>query len=229
MTFLRRLTPAAKMLAMFVVAVVTTSKQSLDTALPILLYLLAVNAIGGVDMGRLARDMLPIVPFFVGLPVGNAIIASLRGGDPVGLAAQVACMLGVLVMLAAMFAYTTSPDDFAYSLALQFRLPFQIAFSVGLAYNFLTYVMIKYRRVHEALRARRLATSPLSSVKYLVPVLVNLMYSIIRRVDNLAIAMEMKRFGSPGRTFRKELRWRRSDSAFLAITLAVSIAVYVSG
>lgn len=227
MGFLYRVTPATKTLVMFIFAIATTTKQDPSVALPVLAYLLAVVALGGVSLKLLVHDILPIAPFLVGLPLGNAIITWIRGGDPLAVAVKVLSMLGVLVLLAAMFAYTTDPDDFAYSLARQFRLPVQFAFSVGLTYSFLTYALLKYRRVIEALRARWLVKSPLDTIRYFVPVLVSVMHAISRRVDNLTIAMEMKGFGREGRTFWREPKAGFEDYALLATSAAVALVARV--
>jgi len=221
--FLYRVTPATKTMVMFVFAIATTTKQDPVVALPILAYLLAVVALGGANVRLLVRDIVPVAPFLVGLPLGNALITWARGGDPIAIAVRVLSMLGVLILLAAMFAYTTDPDDFAYSLACQFRLPVRFAFSVGLTYGFLTFALLKYRRVIEALRARWLVKSPVGTIRFLVPVLVSVMHAISRRVDNLAIAMEMKGFGGAERTFWRRPEMGFEDYAFLATSIAIAL------
>jgi len=221
--FLHRITPAAKLVAILALAVATTSKQEVSVALPALAYLVAVAALGGVDFKRLARDAALVLPFLVGLPLGNALIAHFRGGDALAVGLKALSMLGVLVMMAAVFAYTTSPDEFAYSLARQLKLPQQFALSVGLTYGFLVYALTKYARVLEALKARWLVSSPLGGVKYLVPITVSVIDAVYRRVDNVAIAMEMKGFGSSSRTYWRAPKAGALDYAFVAASVAVAL------
>ena len=59
-----------------------------------------------------------------------------------------------------------------------------------------------------------------------IPVLVPLFVIIFRRAENLAVAMEARGYGGgSGRTKLKPLRWRRSDSAAIALLSALSALI----
>ena len=67
-------------------------------------------------------------------------------------------------------------------------------------------------------------------IKALVPVLIPLFISAFRRADELAMAMECRCYhGGEGRTRLRQLKYRKSDVAFLVCGLAVCVAVGVLG
>ncbi len=226
MRYLYRVTPTTKILVMIIIAIVTTSKQILGVSVPTLAYLILLATLGGVDYKRLIQDIPPLIPFFVGLPLGNYVISRLRGAEHPGLIAlQVLVMLMVLVLLAAMLAYTTNPDDFTRALHKHFHFPYQVAFGIGLAYNILVYMLDKYRRIIEALKSRWVMRSPFDTLRNIIPIIILLLRAVTAKIDALTLAMELKGYGNKKRSIWNEPKMRPQDYILLAVTILIEISI----
>ncbi|MEM1619633.1 MAG: energy-coupling factor transporter transmembrane component T [Fervidicoccaceae archaeon] len=221
-SFLERATPLSKTILAIIIIVPPMMSGSVELALASLLYAAVLSSLGGIDFSKLTRDVAPFSPLLLGVPLGNAVIAWTRGAEPLEAGARAAAMLGVLVMSAAIFAYTTTPDDFAYMLAKHLRLPPAFALGVAMVYGLLVDSLARYHRVLEALRARRIVKSRADVLRNFVPIVANLIYYVTRRSEELSVALEIKGYGNPRRTYAYAPRL-----GLLDLMLVIPAAVYV--
>ena len=210
------MTPVGKLAALMGIAVTTTAARDVHLSALVLLYVVAVDAVGGVPR-RAVRDAAPLTPLLVGLPTTNALVAWLRGGEPLALFAYTLVMLTLLVSLSAMVAYTTNPDDVVYSL---YRVSPTFALMVGLAYNTLFYLLYRARDVVDAYRARGLVRRRTDYLRRLHLVAVSLLRLGALRAEALAFVLEVRGFNSPHRTYWREVRAGKADALFVGATMA---------
>ncbi len=214
--FLLKSTPLGKLAVLMSIAVTTTMIRDVYFSALVLLYVASVDALGGVPR-RALRDVAPLAPLLVGLPTTNALVAWIRGGEPVAVFAYTLTMLVLLLSLSAMVAYTTNPDDVVYSL---YRVSPAFALMAGLAYNTLYYLLYRARDVVDAYRARGLVRGWADYLRRLHLVAVSLLRLGALRAETLAFVLEMRGFNSPHRTYWREVRAGRTDAVFVGATLA---------
>ena len=215
-----RLTPLSKLAVLLAVAVTTTALRDVRLSAMVLLYVVAVDAVGGVPR-RVFRDFAPLTPLLVGLPTTNALLAWLRGGDPMATFTLTLTMFLLLVSLSAMVAYTTNPDDIVYSL---YRVSPIFALMAGLAYNTMFYLFQKSRDVVDAYRARGLVRGWADYLRWLPLIAVSLLRLGAQRAETLAYILEIRGFNSPSRTYWREVRFGPRDVAFVGFTTAYLVA-----
>ncbi|MEM0493992.1 MAG: energy-coupling factor transporter transmembrane component T [Thermofilum sp.] len=131
----------------------------------------------------------------------------------------------VIILYSAFFAGTTDPGQLAASLTLQLRVPY--------VYSFMSFVtlraapivmqdldsMVSFRKVKGYISRR-------SPHRYLVSLVMPLLYLAVRRSTTLAISMEARGFGKyPSRTFMNPTKISTLDKAFAAAYLSALILI----
>lgn len=131
-----------------------------------------------------------------------------------------------LISVFAVFFLTTSPDDFAQSL-IQMGLPYDYALTFTMAMRFVPMLARETQLIIDAQRSRGLELekgSVVQKIKNYVPILIPLIISSFKRAEMIADAMESRAFGATkDRTYLHTLSFRRSDHAFIAISLLLFI------
>lgn len=125
------------------------------------------------------------------------------------------------------FFLTTSPDDVGLVMA-KLRIPYSFTFAFTTAIRFVPILAEEVKEVVDAQRSRGLNIEKggIRKVKNLIPILVPLINSIMRRSVELAEAMEVKCFGaSKNRTYIKELKMNKIDYMVLTVAISLFIAV----
>lgn len=246
-SWLHRLNPMAKFLG--VVVVMAGAMLYFDPFVPAALTagLIAILSLAGrVPWPRLARWLVPALGLGLPLAVFNALYYDVsRLASPtvigrfgpwrltvegawvgLGLGARVACFLAASLF----FIATTDPTDFALSLIQQAHLPYRFGYGVLVSYRFLPLLRAEFETIRAAHRVRgvgeraglRGRTEQLR--RYAIPLLAG----AIRHSERTALAMDSKAFGAgPGRTYRRALRVRPADWAFVLGALAFTLAVVV--
>lgn len=249
---LHRLDPRTKILSATLVMIVLFlipgfTGFGLATASVLALYLL-----GQIPLGYALRSLRPVVILVVLTGVLNTFFAA---GDPTpelfrlgplvatqgGLrtAAFVSLRLILLVAVASLLTYTTSPVELTDGLERLLRplrrlgVPaHELAMMTTIALRFIPTLLEETERILKAQMARGAEFergSVLARARAFVPVLVPLMISAFRRSEELALAMEARCYrGGEGRTRMKELRWQARDLvAGLLVTFASLLFVLV--
>ena len=143
--------------------------------------------------------------------------------------------LMILMMFAVMLPLTTSPLELADGLnellrpLERFRFPAnECAIMIAMALRFIPLLMQETDKIIRAQLSRgaRLDQGNIfQRAKAFLPVLIPLIIIIFRRADDIAVAMEARGYdGGKGRTRRRPLVWRMSDTlALLGTVVGVSL------
>lgn len=138
--------------------------------------------------------------------------------------------LSLLIIFAALLTMTTAPIELTDSLdkllspLKRFRLPVhEFVLMITLALRFLPILIREAERIKNAQLSRgaSLEGSLLQRVKNIVPMILPLFISAIRRAEDLAVAMEARHYvGGEGRTSYRKLAFSGGDYSLLAFSLA---------
>lgn len=248
-SFLHRLSGASKLL--FFVLVSTAAMLSYDTRLLLVIgvFSLILFRISGIRL----RDISFVLVFaliFAGLNVlmvyvfapqyGVDIYGSktvlLQGIGAYNLTSQELFYLVNLALkyvctipLAVIFLMTTHPSQFAASLN-QIGVSYKVAYSVSLTLRYIPDLQEEFATIKMAQEARGLELSKKAKlsqrIKGNLQIVTPLIFSSLERIDSIATAMELRRFGK-----NKKRTWYTyqalSKEDYLVLCLAV-LAVLVS-
>lgn len=132
--------------------------------------------------------------------------------------------LGLMIFAGLIFLACTPVEEFSRGLT-SLGLPFAVSFALSLSFRLAPLFGDTIRAILDAQRARGLKTEGgLGRLKAYVPLLAPVFAGALRRADLLAIALESKGFGRPGR--RGSLYdWRAGLRDGLALALMFAILV----
>jgi len=138
---------------------------------------------------------------------------------------QVALLVVVrlLCVVTAFFIFfqTTLPEDLGNAL-VKMGVPYAFAFILTTAMEFVPVIQRKLRSVIDAQRSRGIPVElSLKGLRHYPALLVPLLVSSFTLADELALAMESRGFGRPGRSFYREYKLGRWDYAALLGGIAV--------
>jgi energy-coupling factor transport system permease protein len=243
-SFLHRLNPTVKLVAIIAVTVAITFVLDVVTPLVFLLVSLFVTVVlGRISMGYVARSMAPFIYFALSFVVINTLFH--RDIGPVtpiltigpltisweGLQLGLSIGLRVLFLISTslMLVATTKPGDLVLSLTQQARLNYKLAYAILAAYRFVPILAAEYDNIRAAgeVRGARARGGMLAGLQNLRREVIPLLAGAIRRSERMAVAMDSRAFGAyPQRTYHKRLAVTRSDWAFLLGVLVVSAAIF---
>jgi len=145
--------------------------------------------------------------------------------------------LGLLIIFAAFLTMTTPPIEITDSLEKlfsplkRFKVPVhEFVLMVTLSLRFLPLLILEADRIKNAQLSRgvSLEGNLLQRIKNIVPMILPLFISAIRRAEDLAVAMEARHYiGGEGRTSFRKLRFRRGDFGMLAFAGLACLGVVV--
>jgi len=146
----------------------------------------------------------------------------------------IALVIGTSILL----SYTTSPIDMTdgieqlLSPLKKIKVPVhEFSMMMSIALRFIPTLIEETDKIMNAQKARGAdfnSGNLIKRAKALIPVLIPLFVSSIRRADDLATAMECRCYrGGEGRTRMKSLKYKTSDYLFLLFMIAVLGAVVV--
>jgi energy-coupling factor transport system permease protein len=242
-SFLHRLNPSIKLLAVVIVTVAITFVFDIVTPL----VFLAASLLLLIIVGRISpRYVLVSIAPFVLVALGFVFLYAIFGPNtgpntivaigPVKVSRE-GVLLGVsvglrvlfLISTSLLFIATTEPGDLVLSLVQQARLNYKLAFAMLVAYRFIPIFAEEYANIRAAARVRGVGTGsgPLDAVRSLRRDAVPLLAGAIRRSERLALAMDSRAFGAfPTRTYRRTLTVKASDWLFLGAVIAGSAAIF---
>lgn len=244
---LHRLDPRTKILAAVGGAVVLFLVPAFAGLALAAAGVVALLVIGRIPLGYALRGLRPLVILIALTAVLNAFFAPDGGREVLRLgpliategglrnAAFVGLRLVVVVALASLLTFTTSPVELTDGLERLLRplrrlgVPaHELAMMMTIALRFIPTLLEETDRIMKAQMARGAdfdSGGLTRRLRALVPLLVPLLVSALRRSEDLALAMEARCYrGGAGRTRMHELRWRAADAVALAI-VAVAAAL----
>jgi len=126
-----------------------------------------------------------------------------------------------------LFFRTTPPEDLGNAL-VKSGLPYEVAFVLSAALQFVPVLSRKAQNIFDAQRARGIPLEPgLPALRHYPALMAPLLIQAFQMADDLAEAMEARGFGRPGRTFLYDYRLRAVDGLALAAGLGLLLAAIV--
>lgn len=194
--------------------------------------------LGVVWLARAGANLVRLRLLLVVLPAGSLVLWTFffRGGVPllaVGpLRASVAgatfglgmaLKLLTFLLLNVALLSTTRVEELTFAFT-RLGLPYRVGFALTLAFRLVPVFVEAGATVLEAQRLRTLGEEPrgaLARLRRAAPVIVPVFMGALRRADRMAVALELRGFGRPGRRSGiLELRVGPGDAAALAVAAA---------
>lgn len=243
---LHRLNPAAKLLALAIVAAGAT--LSFDPYIPSALLLgiwLMTWLLGRVPLRRMLRWSLPILLLPLPLITFTALYADLSDypqphilfhWGPWTLATEglvtglgLGLRVSTFIAISLLFITTTDPTDFAISLIQNLRMPYRFGYGVLVSYRFLPLLRTEFETIRKAHKVRGVGEkaglrSRLDQFRrYAIPLLA----SAIRKSERTALAMDAKAFGAgPERTYYRQMTVHLRDIFFVIGAVGYTLGIY---
>jgi len=238
-TFLHRIDPRVKIIAVLLISVLAFIMSNLPSLLLLLVFIFLLLFLARAKWSKthfalkfVLRLMLLIAvlwPFFdrTGLPVIVSIgplditePAILKGATS---AVRVGCLASVWYIL----MFTTSQRDLVLAL-VRMGLRFDYGLTIGISLRFFPTFISTIESITDAQKARGLTFEQgglLTRSKKYVAVLVPAVVSALKTADSLALALQSRAYGAKvERTYLRELEMRVKDYAALGIAVAILVA-----
>ena len=237
-SFIHKLDPRAKLFSLlFIISAIFPAKSILTLGFWVVLLAVVVR-VSRISWGVVLRASRPVMFLVMFTFIFNLIAASWRGNFAGGVYSAVftASRLMVLMMFAVMLPLTTAPLELADGLDALLspleRIGFpahESAMMIGMALRFIPLLMQETDKIIRAQvsRGARLDQGNIfQRVKAFMPVLIPLFIIIFRRADEIAVAMEARGYeGGKGRTRRRPLVWKMTDSVILCACAVMSLGL----
>lgn len=248
-TLLHRTDPRFKIIILIIFFTAVLAAKSTVSFCAVLCLTLTLLAISRINMRILFKSIKPLIFILVFTAVINLFfvkgetllvhwyfIKIYKEGiiNAVMMVCRLACLVaGTSVLL----SYTTSPLDMTDGLErvlspLKYvKVPVhEFSMMMTIALRFIPTLLEETDKIISAQKARGVSFDTggvMKRVKALIPILIPLFYSAIRRAYELAEAMECRLYrGGEGRTRMKVLHVRASDYIFLLSMLAICVGIF---
>ncbi len=155
---------------------------------------------------------------FMGIP--GATTEGVLYGSAMGLRLVAMLVAGLLLL------GSTRVEEIAWGLT-RFGLPYRLSFALTLAFRLVPLFFETYRTIEEAQRSRGLdiRRSALERLRGVIPLLIPVFVAGLRRTDQLAVALEAKGFGRPGKRTSVVSRVMRAGD-WIALAATVLLIVF---
>jgi len=242
-SLIHRVDPRVKIFATILLSI-SILRGAVPAWTALTVFFLAMFAVAGLRLRDVAAALRPVrfflLLFFVLHLVftpGEIIRPLSWGGISVtyqGLSQGgiVVWQFSLLIWSAAILTATTSPSELVMAIERllgplrKIGVPcHDIAMMVSIALRFFPVFLEEMGKIKEAQEARGAdfkAGGPVRRAKAASGLLVPLLFSFMRRAEDLAVAMEARAYASGPRTSMNELRMRGVDYAALGVTLLVA-------
>lgn len=247
-TLAHRLDPRTKLMMVLIYIVALFCAKSFLSYGILALFLFVSVRISKVGFRALIRGMKPLVVILIFTAVLNMFytpghaLASFwiftLTAEGILAAVFMVLRIALLIMGTFLMTYTTSPialtDAIENLLGPLKRVRFpvhELAMLMSIALRFIPTLIEETDKIISAQKARGAdfeTGNLLRRAKALVPILVPLFLSAIRRADELATAMECRCYhGGEGRTKLHVLRYQKRDFLCILLTTLITVAVVI--
>ena len=247
-TFIHRLDPRTKILAMMAYVVVLFAAKTAVGYLICAAFLFACIAASRISPKVVLKGLRPVLFLIVFTAVLNLIFTS---GEPiftfyflrvtregVETAIRMAVRITLLIAGTSMLTYTTSPImltdaiEKLLSPLKKIKAPVhELAMMMSIALRFIPTLVEETGKIMNAQKARGAdfeSGGLIKRARALVPILIPLFVSAFRRADELATAMECRLYrGGEGRTRLRALRFAGRDAAAAVMVAAFAALVLI--
>ncbi len=245
--YLHHINPLAKLAAPVVPAIALLFVRDIDTPLTFLALSYLVLLTGARMTKALALILFVAFPLAIAVTgaglalwmdasqVGGATVFTLgplivtTGAVEQGFAA--ALRLASLIAVSLIAGVTTSGPDLVRASVQYLKLPYRIGYTALAAYRFVPRFKHELSIIRSAhrVRGRHGGRGPIAAIArgwgYMLP----LMAGAIRHAERVALAMDSRAFGAHAtRTERHEVPLRVRDFWFVALSLAVTVAIFAA-
>lgn len=243
---IHRLDPRVKMGAAFLLMVLPFAAPGLASALLLTAFVACIVLLSSAPLLALLRTWRTIlwIAFFMfffhffttpGQPLVTLGSVAVTWEGLLAGATQI-YRLSLLVIIAALLTFTTSPTQLTHGLEVllepltRLGLPVrELAMVLTIALRFVPTLFDEIDKITKAQRARGadvLSRNPLRRARSWVPTFVPIFVSAFRRAEDLATAMEARGFrGAQQRTRLYQLRLTRQDLLASVVVLAASLMI----
>ncbi len=228
-SFLHRAHPLTKFLSMVAAFVAVFLLDDPLYVLPTTLFILAGLVLAGA-VGNLWRLRWIFIPVFLFTSVVWALFYPGGGGsrDAVRFGLGMATKLDTFLATGVLFLSTTTVEELAYALTC-LGVPYRVSFTLTLSFRLVPVFLDSALNVVEAQRCRGLDFNEgglVARLRRYAPVMVPVFMGGLRRADNMAMALEVRGFGSGRR--RTTAFWRSAGPTDLCLSALVAalVAIY---
>ncbi|TEU12502.1 MAG: energy-coupling factor transporter transmembrane protein EcfT [Anaerolineales bacterium] len=126
---------------------------------------------------------------------------------------------------------TTQPRDIVMAMVDTLHVPFDYAFMFTAALRFMPVVMSEVSTISQAQRSRAYAVegwNPIRKLQAFAPIAMPIVFIAIEKADRLGLCMDLRGYGSEGRTYLHVLKLRFLDWAALTLIIVVIIGSIVA-
>ena len=248
-TFIHRLDPRTKLLAVILYIVALFNAQGVVTYAIVTALLALCIIVSRVPFRSLTRGLKPIwvivaftaimnLFFTSGTPLGAGWLLSHISQEGLRSAIFMVLRIVMLIMGTFLLTYTTSPISLTDGLESLMnplkviKVPVhELSMMMSIALRFIPILLEEMDRIMKAQQARGAdfeSGNLIQRAKGLVPLLVPLFIAAIRRANDLAMAMEARCYhGGQGRTKMKPLHYEKRDRMAYLLMAVYMIAICV--
>ncbi len=249
-SLLHRTDPRIKLIILIVYLVIVLAAKSAFAILLSVIFTLFLMIVSGIKLTVLLKSVKPLVfvlifTCFINLflPVGDSeplfqwkFIHIYYEGIRTAIAMLIR-LLSLVMGTGVLVSFTTEPLDLTDAIESllsplkKIKVPVhEFAMMMSIALRFIPTLIEETNKIINAQKARCAdfeSGNIFKRVKALVPVLIPLFVSAVRRAEELADAMECRCYrGGVGRTKLKVMKSRPADYIFLAASVAVAVGVF---
>ena len=126
---------------------------------------------------------------------------------------------------------TTQPRDMIMAMVDTLHVPYDYAFMFTAALRFMPIVMAEVSTISQAQRSRASAVegwNPIRKLQAFGPIAMPIVFIAIEKADRLGLCMDLRGYGSKGRTYLRMLKLRSPDWIALALLVIVLIGSIVA-
>jgi cobalt ABC superfamily ATP binding cassette transporter, membrane protein len=248
-SIIHRLDPRSKLLAMFLLIVISFWANNLITNLLLFVVTGIFISLSGVPLSffiKGLRSMFFLIAFttifqlfFISggqvlWEIGFIKITS-HGIEQAGI---IFCRFVLIIFFSTLLTLTTMPLSLATAVESllsplkRFKVPVhEIGLMLSMSLRFVPTLMDDTIRIMNAQKARGVdfgEGSIIQKVKAMIPILIPLFATSLKRADSLATAMEARGYqGGVGRSQYRQLSWMRKDSIALILISLLGILLFI--
>lgn len=248
-SFIHRLDPRIKIIAVFVFAVTIFLAKNLWSFLFITLFSFFLVLLSGISFKIVLKSMKPVMfiiifTAFINLfftradekPILDFFIFTVYPRGVITAVFMVMRIFSLIMGTSVLLTYTTSPIALTDGLERlmaplkKIKVPVHdFAMIMTIALRFIPTILEETDRIISAQKARGASFDEgglIKKAKAFLPIIIPLFVSAFRRADELAVAMECRCYrGDEGRTRMKELIYSKRDFAALALIAVFVLAI----
>lgn len=239
LVFTRDIVTPLTFLALALVVIVSGARIGRGTALLLGLALPALIVVFAIGFGLwtdtdAALRSSPVANGVFGMPPQTVLV---QIGDlrytvaALGVGVATSLRLCSILTLSLIAGLTTTGPDLVHSLVQNLRVPYRLGYTALAAYRFVPRFGRELAQLRAArrLRGTDARRGPAGWAARSVGMVVPLLAGGIRHAERMSLAMDARAFGAHRRrTERYSVPWRPRDSAFVAVMLGVTVAVFVT-